>query len=74
MQEAVFVQSHRCFGNSLLTACAGRILQLKRRLEKLQMPGNMVDGQPSNCCWEEEDAGEVANVSLRPCKAGLGQS
>ena len=36
-------------------------------------PGHVVDSQPSNSGREEEHAGEVADVSVRPCKAGLGQ-
>ena len=38
-----------------------------------QLAHSVVHSQPSNSRGEEEYAGEVANVSLRPCKAGLGQ-
>ena len=41
--------------------------------KKRMRPGNVVDSQPSNSRGEKEHAGEVANVSLCPCKAGLGQ-
>ena len=58
-------------GNQLAHSLTGHIKQEKQK--KWMQQGSVVDSQPSNSRGEEEHAGEVANVSLRPCKAGLGE-